>query len=490
MNRCTLTCLSAAAAGGILAGSCFAGDPELTVVEVADGFTNPLLVTHAPGDTERIFVVNQSGTIYTVDLATGDEFLFMDISDEITSGGERGLLGLAFHPDHFQNGLFYVNYTASSPFGDTVVAEYSVRTLKGGEFDFSRGDATSEERMITIDQPFGNHNGGWIGFAPGTDEGNYLYVAMGDGGSGNDPSENAQDITNNLLGKMLRLDVDTDDFPDDDSRNYGIPASNPFVDVTGDDEIWAFGLRNPWRPSFDRETGDMLIADVGQNAEEEVSFEPVHVAGTLPGDDGYNGGLNYGWDCMEGNNCIEFDTGCDCDDDDLVPPIHTYTHSQGCSITGGYLYRGCAIPGLEGTYFFADLCSSQIWSFETDGETISNFENRTSELSPPGGETIGSFGEDAFGEIYICDLSGGEIYRIVAENPPPDSDGDGIPDPCEPPVECPGDANGDLVVDSEDLNAVLGSFGTDDPAGDTDGDGDVDSDDLNDVLGNFGVKCE
>jgi hypothetical protein len=272
--------------------------------------------------------------------------------------------------------------------------------------------------VLTISQPFANHNGGWIAF--GAD--GYLYIAMGDGGSGNDPGNRAQDITSQLLGKILRIDVNGDDFPADTARNYASPSTNPFVGVIGDDEIWAYGLRNPWRNSFDRLTHDLYIADVGQSAVEEIDFQAASSTG----------GENYGWRCMEGDRCTGF-SGCTCNSPSLVLPIHTYTHTgQNCSITGGYVYRGCAISGLGGTYFFADYCSDKIWSFRFDGVNQTEFTDRTVELTPDIGSisSITSFGEDAYGEIYICD-QGGEVFKIIPTDSPPDCNNNLLADSCD-----------------------------------------------------------
>jgi hypothetical protein len=244
---------------------------------------------------------------------------------------------------------------------------------------------------MTIDQPYSNHNGGWLGFGPD----GYLYIGTGDGGSGGDPGNRAQDITNQKLGKMLRIDVDG-------GLPYAIPASNPFVGVTGDDEIWSYGLRNPWRCSFDSETGDLWMGDVGQNAYEEISFQPASSTG----------GENYGWRCYEGNNSYNT-SGCPSQST-MTFPVWEYSHSSGCSVTGGEIYRGSAIGGLEGTYFFADYCYPTIWSFRYDGTSVYDFQNRTSQLAPDQGSigSISGFGRDAAGEIYICDLNG-EVFKII-----------------------------------------------------------------------------
>jgi len=385
---------------------------------VADGFTNPGFLTSPPGDTERLFVVEvKSGLIKIIKNGAVLATPFIDLSSEITTdANERGLLGLAFHPNYASNGHFFVNYTGAN--GDTYVARYKV---SDGNPDLAEPD--SVKQIITIGQPFGNHNGGMIAFGPD----GYLYIGMGDGGSGGDPGDRAQS-GQTLLGKMLRIDIDT---PPGDP--YDIPSDNPFVgDINVMDEIWAMGVRNPWRFSFDRGTGDLYIADVGQQNWEEINFQPF----------GSGGGENYGWRCYEGNH--EYNT-LDCEPSSAYDfPIHEYSHSLGCSITGGYVYRGCASDALQGTYFFGDFCSGRIWSFEYDGATMSNFTERTAELDPPGASSIDlitSFGEDANGELYIIDYSDGEIYRIIRD--------DGATD-CDVTIGC-GDVNESGVVDILDI---------------------------------------
>lgn len=369
---------------------------EMKTERIVSGLVRPLFVTHAPGDTDRIFIVEQrdgsTGRIRIFELSSSTLLPtpFLSVSP-VSTGGEQGLLGLTFHPDYASNGFFYVNYTDGS--GTTVIERYQV------SIDPDLADPSSGQTVLTLAQPYANHNGGWLGFGPD----GYLYCTVGDGGSGGDPQGNAQNLTT-LLGKILRIDVAGDDFPADPDRNYAIPPDNPFVGVAGEDEIWAYGLRNPWRPSFDRSTNDLWIADVGQVSWEEVNFQPASSTG----------GENYGWRCYEGN--YEYNTsGCSAPGT-MVFPIHDYDHGQGCSVTGGYVYRGNAIPALSGTYFFADFCTASIWSFRYDGASISEFTDRTVELDPGGGlsiDQITSFGEDGSGEIYICDL-GGEVFKIVS----------------------------------------------------------------------------
>lgn len=384
-----------------------ADDTPLTTVRVAVGLDQPLFVTHVPGDLDRLFVVEQTGRIRVIENGTLLSTPFLNVATISNFNGEQGLLGLAFHPRYADNGFFYINYTDT--LGDTVIARYSVSA------EANVANFASQVVVLTINQPDENHNGGWIAFGPD----GYLYVATGDGGAAFDTgvghtvdTGNAQDITNNLLGKILRLDVDGDDFPEDADRTYRIPPTNPFVGLTGDDEIWAFGLRNPWRCAFDNVTGDLYIADVGQRDWEEID---VQRAGSV-------GGNNYGWRCLEASTCTDL-SGCLCTDESLVAPIHEYGHGGfpfRCSITGGEVYRGCAIPDLQGTYFFADYCSNQIWSLRYDGN-VADLRDRTLELAPGGGlniRTISSFGTDAAGEMYICDQDGGEVFKIVPDTLP------------------------------------------------------------------------
>ncbi|MCH8969687.1 MAG: PQQ-dependent sugar dehydrogenase [Planctomycetes bacterium] len=441
-----------------------AGGTLLTTVRIATGLQRPVGLTAPVGDAERVFVIEKRGRIRVIQNSVLLPTPFMDI-DALVGGGnsnndERGLLGLAFHPDYFNNGFFYVNHTNNS--SDTAIARY---TVLGDPATSNVADLGSRVSLLIIDQPEGNHNGGWIAFSPND---GYLYIAMGDGGGANDQHPfpgNGQNL-NNCLGAMLRIDVDNGD-------PYDIPPDNPFADGPGGacDEIWAYGLRNPWRNSFDPENGNLYIADVGQSAREEVNFQR--------GDS--TGGENYGWRCMEGNLCTGL-SGCTCNDPSLTRPIHQYSHGGSpfrCSITGGELYRGCAIPDLQGTYFFADFCSEQIWSLRIG---VLGVEDRTAELAPSGSsiDSISSFGRDGLGEIYICDQgsssANGEIFKIVA------ADGSNA---CVAP--CPADLDGNGTVGAFDLALLLGAWGPNPghPA-DFDGDGNVNAFDLAQLLGDWG----
>jgi glucose/arabinose dehydrogenase len=394
---------------------------ELTTVKVAGGFSEPLYLTAPAGDLNRVFIVEQSSASIKI-IKNGIVLTtpFLNIDPKVGSGGEGGLLGLAFHPNYASNGFFYVNYTDNS--GDTVVARYKVSSNP------DIADPSSELIMMTVDQPFSNHNGGMLAFSPNDD---YLYIGLGDGGSSFDPGNRAQD-GNTELGKMLRIDVGN-------GTTFTAAANNPFDDDPDFlDTIWALGFRNPWRYSFDRLNGDLYIADVGQGAKEEISFQPGSS----------QGGENYGWRCMEGKDCTGL-SGCTCNAPGLTIPLHDYTHSGGnCSVTGGYVYRGAAIPDLDGTYFFADFCTGKIWSFVRSGNTVSQFTDRSLELRPITGETINnvsSFGEDDKGEMYIVDRDG-EIFKIVDKNSLPQ------PTPVPTPVATP------TPTTPPSANAVLSKF--------------------------------
>ena len=372
----------------------------------ATGFSAPVFVTSPPGDANRLFVVEQGGRIKIVDRSTGDvsSTPFLDVSGQLRTGGERGLLGLTFHPDYANNGLFYVNMSVNSFAGGNHATNIREYRVSAGNPDVA--DPNSGSTILRFTQPFSNHNGGWIDFGPND---GLLYIATGDGGSGNDPQNNAQDITNELLGKMLRIDVNGDDFPGDSNRNYAIPPSNPFVGVTGDDEIWAYGLRNPWRNSFDRATGDLIIGDVGQNAREEIDFQRADS----------EGGENYGWRLREGT--IRTPTGGVGGNPPpgAIEPVYDYGHGggqfQGNSVTGGYVYRG-PIESLQGQYFFGDFINSKIWSIEIDRDSGNMVDGSLVDRTGQFGNisSIASFGEDAVGNLYVASIFG-RIYKIVPE---------------------------------------------------------------------------
>lgn len=386
--------------------------PSLSLTRVASGLSSPLYATHAPGDPDNLYIVERGGNVRILNLNTNTisatNFLTtaqVNAGNGFTSGGERGLLGLAFHPDYVTNRRYYIYYTDGS--GHT-----RIRSYQRSEADPLTTDGGSRVEILQFNQPFSNHNGGWIGFGPD----GYLYIASGDGGSGNDPN-NAGQNKNSLLGKLLRIDPSTTSTP-----GYSIPPDNPFVGQAGTRaEIWAYGLRNPWRCSFDRLTGDLYMADVGQNAREEVNFQYANSSG----------GENYGWRLREGT--IQTPSVGGARPADNVDPIYDYTRGsgpfQGFSTTGGYVYRG-PIAGLQGHYFFGDYVSRRLFSIRFDGSTPSSFNglNYNSRIdwrdiaqldvgTFASNADIASFGEDSQGNLYMVNL-GGSVYKFTAGSIP------------------------------------------------------------------------
>ena len=380
----------------LLLGLCFAWPhvaiaenlPSVTLEPIATGLADPLGVVDAGDSSGRLFIVLQGGQV--VILANGNvlDTPFLDIRERVRSGDERGLLGLVFHPQFQANGFFYVNYTDLQ--GHTVISRFQVSSVA------NIADNQSELILLTIEQPFANHNGGQIQFGP--DE--FLYIGTGDGGAGGDPQNRAQNL-GDLLGKMLRIDVNGDDFPTDPERNYTIPANNPFINNPGAlNEIWAYGLRNPWRFSFDHLTGALFIGDVGQGVWEEIDRQPLTSSG----------GENYGWRSMEGKHCFNPEENCPLDG--LTLPIVEYPHNLdneflGCAVIGGYQYRGMAIPQLFGMYIYGDFCSGKIWAaHESNGEW-------ETEILLDSGRLITSFGEDQNGSLFVSDAGTGSILRMT-----------------------------------------------------------------------------
>ena len=335
----------------------------------------------APDDgSGRLFIVSQDGRIWRVDAdgsVAGTPMI--DLGPRLKSGGEQGLLGLALHPDFPNDPRAFVNYTDRN--GDTIVA-----SLEIDSGDPDRINPESHRQLLFIDQPYANHNGGEVLFGPD----GFLYVFMGDGGAGGDPHGNSQRL-DTLLGKVLRLDIDDAS----GQVGYSSPPDNPFVGADGQDEIWHYGLRNPWRASFDRATDDLWIGDVGQGAWEEID---VARSG--------QGGLNFGWNLMEGNHCYKPQSGCNRAG--LEPPITEYGHDGGCTVIGGYVYRGLASPSMQGAYLFADYCSGRVWAIDAAStELVAPTQVGSADGSPS------AFGEDVAGELYLLTLSG-PIYRITA----------------------------------------------------------------------------
>jgi len=357
-------------------------EPEVDLVPVVGkGLQSPLYLTHAGDGSGKLFIVEQPGTIRVIVQGILQDKPFLDITSRVLSGGERGLLGLAFHPKHRQNGRFFVNYTRRDD-GATVLAEYR---RQGSGLQAS----TEERTLMVVPQPYANHNGGMVAFGPD----GLLYIGLGDGGSGGDPQNRAQNPVE-LLGKILRIDVDG-------AEPYAIPSDNPFARAGGRPEIFATGVRNPWRFSFDHETGALWLADVGQNKWEEIDL--------------VTRGGNYGWRIMEGKHC--FLPEKDCHIEGLTMPVFEYGHDQGrCSITGGYVYRGRNLPALQGRYLFGDYCSGEIFVVSIGSGVAAGSEPH---LLRKSGMRISSFGEDESGEIYVVDHKGG-LYRLGPSSSMPD----------------------------------------------------------------------
>lgn len=358
---------------------------SISLRSVYEGFAQPLFITHAGDGSNRLFVLEKAGRIQVIQPDAGAS-LFLDLADRVgSSASEQGLLGLAFPPNFGETGYFFVNYTDTA--GDTVISRFQVSPDNPNQ-----ADPASEFVILQLDQPAANHNGGMLVFGPD----GYLWIGTGDGGAANNRFGTAMN-PQSLLGKMLRIDVTSN--PDEP---YTIPPDNPWVeaDLNGEDvldEIWAIGLRNPWRYSFDRATGDLWMADVGQNQYEEINWTPA----------GSPGGLNYGWSIMEGAHCFEEPN---CDTSGLVLPVIEYSHGPHCSVTGGYVYRGDEFPALQGVYVYGDYCSGMIWAAVPNADgTVTVYDALQSNLM------LSSFGESESGELYATDLSGGAIYQVVIE---------------------------------------------------------------------------
>jgi glucose/arabinose dehydrogenase len=374
--------------------------PALKLTQYATNFSAPLLAIGAPNDTDRLYVVQRTGYIDIVKKGVTNPQHFLDVNALVSYPGEQGLLGLAFHPDYQNNGRFFVYYTDKQ--GDTQVVEYKRSA------DPEIADPMSAKPILSQAQPQANHNGGMIAFSP---KDGFLYIGLGDGGNANDegPGHNPQigngQDTTTFLGKILRIDID---HPDAQAGTpYSIPMGNlPPAGANDKAEIWDYGVRNPWRYAFDPCNGDLYIGDVGQNKYEEVDYEPAG-----------KGQQNYGWNRTEASHCFKPANGCDMTG--ITLPVLEYDHGIGCSISGGFVYRGKAIPGLRGRYFFGDYCKGKIWSTEIKNGVASMPVDHTNELHlpPPDDQNIiniAAFGQDTQGEMYVVDLAGG-VYRIDAQ---------------------------------------------------------------------------
>jgi len=367
---------------GCAMGQSTPGWPQLRFIKVLSGLALPVHVTHAGDGSGRLFIVEQRGRIRIAKNGALLAQAFLDIQDRVSCCGERGLLSVAFPPGYATKGYFYVNYTNTA--GNTVVARYRITANP------DVADAASESIVLTVNQPYSNHNGGQLAFSP---RDGYLYIGMGDGGSSGDPQNNGQ-TPSVLLGKMLRIDVESGATP------YAIPPSNPFLNNAAyRQEIWATGMRNPWRFSFDRDTHDLYIADVGQNQYEEVNVQPAASAG----------GENYGWNVTEGLHCYGQST---CSMTGFTMPVAEYDHtSGGCSVSGGFVYRGTRWPDAKGIYFYGDYCNGKVWGLRR----ISN--QWQSSLLATTGYSIATFGEDQNGELYVANYSTGDIYLLAVGAP-------------------------------------------------------------------------
>ena len=391
MRRLTMLRGLAAAAGLLLVGAglpaAAAAGPSATPIALAvraTGLSNPVFVTSAPDGSGRLFIVEQGGKIKILKNGAVLPTPFLTVTYAVMGGSEQGLLGLAFHPSYKTNGKFYVDYTNAD--GTSVVREYQ-RSATNPDL----ADPTKTRVILRQAQPYANHNGGMLAFS----KGGYLFIGFGDGGSAGDPGNRAQNL-GTWLGKILRIDVNGTT----STHNYRVPSSNPFVGRTGLDEIWQYGVRNPWRFSFDRATGSLWIGDVGQGRYEEVDRAVYTSSG--PGR-----GWNWGWRVMEGSHCFNPSTGCNTSGKAL--PLLDYDHSAGrCAVTGGYVYRGSAIPALVGAYLFGDFCSGEIWAVDAGAGRPAA---KTLKLAT--GFPISSFGEDQSGELYVVDY-GGRVLQVVA----------------------------------------------------------------------------
>jgi glucose/arabinose dehydrogenase len=343
-------------------------------------FTRPVDLQSPPDNTNRIFVVEQAGVIsvFPNDKAAASKKTFLDIRRKVDDqGNEEGLLGLAFHPDYATNGYFYVNYTAESP-NRTVVSRFTASSANPDQ-----ADASSEVQLLTFEQPYSNHNGGQVSFGPD----GFLYIAVGDGGSGGDPHDHGENRST-LLATILRIDVNKQD----NGKQYGIPADNPFAGNTSGfrEEIYAYGLRNPWRFSFDADNGRLWTGDVGQNAYEEIDIVEK--------------GGNYGWNTMEGNHCFEPQSGCDRSG--LIPPVHEYGRNEGISVTGGFVYRGPTLKDLTGKYIYADYATRRVWALDH-----TDLNKPVNTLVLKADFNVSSFGVDNENELYLCGFDG-KIHRL------------------------------------------------------------------------------
>ena len=437
---------------------------------VASGLLKPMQTAATPNDPTRLCVAEQRGQIRLIKNGVLQATSFLNIDTLVPDQTYGGLFGFTFHPDYGTNGKFYVHHTTGATNAITVwVAEYT----RGKNADVI--DPATRRVIFSIASPSTQafHLGGSLCFGPD----GLLYIPLGDGGYTGETAgpQRSQSITGAtaLFGKVLRIDVNGDDFPSDANKNYHIPSTNPFVGVTGEDENFARGMRNPFRASFDSATGVLWIGDVGGTVREEIdTLDPLTDAAS-----------NFGWNCAEGLLCTT-NTNCNCATGGLRPPVYDYTHSVGLSITGGTVYRGCRMPAFEGHYFFADYQNNKIFSGEvTPANKLISVVDRTTQFSG-GTSTITSICAGLDGELYVTNHSTGFVRKIVQSPAPPDTNGNGIPDNCEPPAN-PYDLDGDGLVTAADLTIVLNAWGSTGGVADLDGSGTVDAVDITLILGNW-----
>lgn len=400
--------------------------PTIVLTPVTTNLEAPSHIAHAGDGSGRLFLVEQRGRIRILQDGVLRAQPFLNITNRVLYGAERGLLSVAFPPGFAEKQYFYVNYTRTNG-GPSIVSRFHVTATNA-----NLAEPGSEERLLMVPQPFSNHNGGPLAFSP---QDGYLYIGMGDGGDANDPQTNGQKKTT-LLGKLLRIDVEPAN-----GTNYVVPADNPFAgNPAYRPEIWALGLRNPWRFSFDRLTGDLYIGDVGQGAWEEVDFQPASSTG----------GVNYGWRTMEGAHCTGLDP---CNTNGLTLPVWEYSHSAGCSVTGGEVYRGKVWSVMYGAYLYADYCTARIWGLRQEGGAWTNTQLFDASFR------ITTFGSDEYGELYLSDYTNGRVLRV--DEIYNDSDGDDLPDAWESyygfstnaPPDPAADFDGDGSPDADEYTA-------------------------------------
>ncbi len=463
---CSACSLAAAAIAAALQCSAPTAAQTIQAQAFVSGLNKPIDMAAVPGDATRLLVAEQRGVIKLIKNGVVQASPFLDIDSVVPEATYAGLFGIALHPNYQSNGKFYVHHTT----GPTNAIVVWVKEFTRAAGDPDHGNVASSKVIMRLPSPSTtshHHLGGTIAFGPD----GKLWIPLGDGGTTGDAGGGVRSQSDtSLWGKLLRIDVDTDDFPADANANYGIPADNPYAgSATVAKEIFARGLRNPFRAQFDRATGQLWIADVGGVQREEVDvIDPAS-----------DGGANLGWNCMEGTLCTP-NSNCGCPAG-LKQPAYQYTHSVGLCITGGVRYRGCALPALDGAYFFADYQSNKLFTVQYDDNTgaASGFIDRTAQFTGPALNTPVCIAQDADGELYVLEHTAGRIRKVVGNPLPADTDGDGIPDTCDSTYA---DLNGDGTVNGADLGILLSSWGQRGGVADLNGDQFVDGADLGELL--------